>query len=220
MLAAIDNLIGLVIFLLIAAISSWLKRRQGGQEEGEPMPPPPRRSRPAGLPQEPPVAEEPAKPLSWEEELRRLLEGQPPETQAPPAPPPVIVESPRPAPMAAPPPLPETPAHRHRSVFDVIEEKSPVELEVEPDFRPLPELTESAQAYQRASQLGRTVEEHLREVTEHRVGTTSVQRKAGTPEAVTALAWVRHRQSLRSALLTSIILGPPRALADEWAVQK
>ncbi len=214
MLAGIESLIGLLIFVAISILASWLQKKQRQQGQDMPAPPPPRRPRGAGVPV-PAPAPPPQKPLSWEEELKKLLEGHLPQEEAPTAPPPpIVIQVPRPLP----PPLPATPApetHAHKSVFDVVEEKNPADISVEPAFRPLPQLTESAQAYHQASHLDDKVQAHLREVTQRPVGLTQVQhRTAGTPEGSAALALLRNPKSIRSALLASIILGPPRSLSD------
>ena len=99
-------------------------------------------------------------------------------------------------------------------MFEVIEERNPTEVSVEPSFRHLPGLSQSAKVHQDASQLDHKVEAHLRSVTQRPVGSTSVQHRAATPEASAALALVRNPKSIRSALLASIILGPPRALSE------
>lgn len=210
MLAGVDSLVGLIIFAVITMIASWLKKKQG-EGTDDSSAPPPRRSRTMDMPAPPPL-DEPAQPVSWEAELRRLLQGETAETPTAP-PPPVVYEARRPAPpqfpQAEPPPLPE-----HRDVFEVIEEPNPMNVDVQPRFQPLPTLTESVQAYQQASQLDRKVQDHLREVTQRPVGSTGVLRKGATPEATAALALVRSRHSVRAALLASVILGPPKALAE------
>ena len=206
--AAIEiKLILVVGFLIASAISQWMKKRKGA-EEGQDTPAPLPHPRRVGGP--PPVHQPETKPVSWEEELRRLLQGEPAEPA--PAPPPIVVHETRRVP---PPILPRPePAPRHRSVFEVEDQPSPMDVDVQPKFQPLPELTESVQAYQQASQLDRKVEAHLREVTQRPVGSTSVQHQGTTPEARAALALLRNPQSARTAILASLILGPPRALAD------
>jgi len=215
MFAGIDSLIGLLIFVAISIVASWLQKRQrGGQDQETPAP---ARHHPhhADRAEPPPIQHPSQKPASWEEELKRLLEGQLPETEpAPPPLPPVIVQTPRQAPSPihdAPTPPPE---HAHKSVFDVLEQRNPVDVDMDPGFHSLPGLTESDQAYQQASQLDRKVEQHLQEVTRHPVGATHVRHKAVTSEASVALALLRDPKSARSGMLLSVILGPPRALAD------
>ena len=211
--AAIEiKLILMVGFLVASAISSWMKKRK--ETEGhQDLPAPAPRPRHASVP--PPVQSE-QKQVSWEEELRRLLQGE--QAEPAPVPPPIIVHETRrtvPPPLVRPEPEPEPePVHRHRSVFEVEEQPSPMDVDVQPRFQPLPELTESVQAYQQASQLDHTVEAHLRSVTQRPVGSTSVQHKGIAPEAAVAVAMLRNPRSARTAILTSLILGPPRALAD------
>ena len=100
MLASIESFF---IFLLIAgasAVFNWLKKRGEDQTEwsGNELPPPTRRESGAERLPASPVSK-PTKASTWEEELRRMLEGTVPTTQSP-APPPVVVQERR-----APPPI-------------------------------------------------------------------------------------------------------------------
>ncbi len=202
MFAGIDSLLGLLIFVIISLLAGWLqkKQRRGQEEEPEetPWPPPKRRSQ--GAP--PPLPRPEQQPMSWEEELKRLLDGQP-ASPPPPPPPPVVVRS-EPA-YPTPPPLPE-----EFSESTYTAQRSPVEV----SFKPLAGLTESPQAYEKAASLEEKVQQHLRDVTTHRVGTTQVARKPLSANAREAVALVRKPDSLRSAVLASIILGPPRSLSE------
>lgn len=202
--AGMDSLIGLIIFILISAVASWLQRRQQGGENEDMPPPRPRRRTSSPPPPPPPVRTEQPRTLTWEEELKQLLEGQTPQAPPPPPPlpPPVLVER---RSQPPPPPLPEEFTETTYSV-----EHSPVEV----SFKPLPGLTEAARAYEQASSLEQKVEAHMRGVTRHPVGTSKVEHAALSREASHALALVRDPSSLRSALLASVILGPPKALAD------
>jgi hypothetical protein len=151
------------------------------------------------------VAAPPQRAPSWEEELKRLLEGKTAEPPpSPPVPPPILVQRPRPAP---PPPV-SIPEEFSESTYS--REHSPVEV----TFKPLPTLTESVHTIQEATSLEQKVQQHLREATEKPVQMTKVEHKASTREAVEVRAMVRNPKSLRSALVASVILGPPRALAD------
>ena len=192
MLADISGLIGLVIFVAIAIISSLLKRKQEDEFE---LPPElkPRRDKPPRPEQ--PVAR------NWEEQLRQLLEERP-------APPPVIEEVPAP-------PAPMRPVFRPTAV----EEPEPhIEVSlrtarpnVEPTFQRLPGLTQSDARFDDAASLQERVTQHLADVTRHRVGTTSAHH-AETPARVGELLnMIRHPEGVRRAMLASIILGPPRA---------
>jgi hypothetical protein len=206
-----ETLITILIFIGIAIFSSWLKRRQQADED-QPWPTSPtKRSTP---PPSAPASQRPAQPrptksVSWEEELRRLLEGEQP---AAPPPPPVIVHEPRRVP--APPPLPTAPARPTRPaarpvitpVLEIDEEQVGIPVQ-------LPGLTESASAYERATQLDLKVAERLRQasdqVTKHSVTPVArTERRQGT--AVAAL--FRDRTSLRAAMIASFVLGPPKAI--------
>ena len=214
MLGAIDNLFGLLIFVLISIVASWLQRKKGGGDEN-PMPAPPRpRRRPTATPspRSPSPAPAESTELSWEEELRRLLQSDTEEAKLPPSPPPIVVQ----VPHRTPPPIPaETVEHKHKSVFEVAEVRNPTDVEVTPKFHAFAGLHESDQAYAQASQLDHTVQAHLCQVTDHRVGSTHVQHRVPRAEATRALGLMRDRNSLRAAMLASVILGPPRALSDQ-----
>jgi hypothetical protein len=195
MFAGIESLIGLLVFVVISVLASWLQKKQQSQQEPPSLPP----RRPRGQSTPPPRHPQPApQPVSWEEELKRLLEGQTAEPPPPP-PPPIVVPHRQPAP---PPSLPRESAHPI--------EHSPVEV----TFKALPGLTESTLAYAEASTLEEKVQQHLRDVTRRPVAMTHVQHKASSREAAEALNLVRNPKSVRSAILASIILGPPRALAE------
>ena len=79
----------------------------------------------------------------------------------------------------------------------------------------LPGLTSSAQIYHQASQLDENVAERLRQITERVHHHAPVQQvRAASLEVSQAVALVRHRRSLRSVIMASVILGPPKALEN------
>ena len=222
MFAAADTLITLLIFAAIAVISSWWKNRHRGKESdpwgdggGPPPPLPSRRGTPA-----------PSKPTNWEEELRRLLEGE--EPAPPPARRPPPVDSPRPTPK--PPPIPRTPAPAVGEEGEM-EKGLAVELpklaestrsyqrakaldrKVEEHLRQSAGLATSASAYARASRLDLKVAEHLRQVTEQTPRLPVPHRERSlAPESVVVRAMLHDRRAARSAILAAVILGPPRSL--------
>lgn len=222
MFAAADTLITLLIFAAIAVISSWWKNRQRDQES-DPWgdgrgPAPPLPSRRGKGP--------PAQPTNWEEELRRLLEGE--EAAPPSAPPPPPVAPSRPAPK--PPPVPRRPVVVVReegemekglavelpklaeSARSYLRAKS-LEHKVEEDLRQRAGLATSASAYARASQLEVKVAEHLRHVTEDTARSPVPHReRAAAPESAVVRAMLHDRRAARSAILAAVILGPPRSL--------
>lgn len=209
---------GLLILLVIAAASAffnWLKKK-GEADGSQPAPPPIPGQREVPPPPPPPQAQ------NWEEELRKLLQGEEPAPPPPTRLPPLIVHQPRHVPP--PPPVP-------------VEEESPAP----PMFHPTPVLNQSAEAFERArridetaaqevdrgstlaaaaqaflvgSQLDDRMAEHLRQVTLRPVGKTGVTSGELTAEATAALELIRHPRSVRTAMIASVILGPPRALAE------
>src|SRR5215213_1021288 len=197
MFAGLDGLIGFVVFVVIAIITAFLKRK-----EEEPFEIPPelkqRRDQPP-RPSQPPPAKR-----NWEEELRKLLgetPAQPPVVRQPPPPlPPVrpVVRSYKPAPE---------PQDPHIQV--ALPAPNP---RIKPAFQTLPGLTESDSRYAGASHLQERVAHQLADVTRHRVGTTSVERRAASVETREVVAMLREPAGMRHAVLASVILGPPRAL--------
>ena len=79
-------------------------------------------------------------------------------------------------------------------------------------------LTESSEAYFRASQLHETAAAHLRradEQTEKHLALlkTPVRRAVSRPIGA-ALTQLRRPESVQQALIAAVILGPPKALAE------
>jgi hypothetical protein len=191
MLAAISGLIGLIIFVVVAILSSLLKRKEEGEFE---LPPElkPRRDKP---PPPQPVAR------NWEEQLRQLLEERP-------SPPPVIQELPAP-------PAPVRPVFRTTPAEEV-EPHIQVSLpaphpNVAPSFQRLTGLTQSGARYADAANLQHRVAQHLAGVTRQRVGTTSVARATIAPQVREAVTAMHDAEGVRRAILASVILGQPRA---------
>ena len=188
MLADISGLIGLIVFVVIAIIASLLKRK----EEPFELPPElkPRRDQPPQAPP-PPHAQRPPPPIkrSWEEELRALLEDRP-------APPPI-----RPQVHPVPPPI-VRPATR----------TSQVQEEDEGGVPPGLVLRESEKRYSEAARIQQRVAGRLADVTRHRVENTAVQRKETSADARALVAVLRNPQTVRRAVLASIVLGPPKAM--------
>jgi hypothetical protein len=221
MFAAIDitTLIGLLIFIVFAIVSALVKKKE------EPFELPPE-LKPRGDRPKPPVR-------SWEEELRRVLE-----QSAAPAPPPIVQHAPAPpSPLRVPPPAPAgvpppgplrgppmapplapppRPVVEHGWDEGRIEVTLPtLQQHVAPTFHPPRGLVDSDVRYAHASHLQERVAAHMGDVTRHRVGTTLVQRTAATMEATDAAQTLRTRRGVRTALIASIILGPPRAV-EGW----
>lgn len=193
-----------VIFLLVVVVLSllhgWWKKRKGEPEtetESDTWP----GQKPSRPPTSPPAGRPapPSKAASWEEELRRLLQGEEP---ARPAPPPVIVQQPR----SAPPPLPRA------APRPVLVEQS------DPDMArglpvKMPSLEHSAQAFLRASQLESKVAAHMQRVDQQVTTHPKLDlKKEVSPAIRQAIGLVRNRQSQRAAIIAGIVLGPPKAM--------
>jgi hypothetical protein len=196
-----EKLIFLVVVAIISMLHSWWKKKRGEPEteaESEPWP----SQKPSRPPTAPPAgrpAPLPSKAASWEEELRRLLQGEEP---ARPTPPPVVVQVPPPLPRVVSRPAPR-----------------PVVIEqVDPDMEKglpvqMPSLEQSAQAFLRASQLESKVATNMQRVDQQ----VTTHPKLGlkrqvAPEIRQAIGLVRNRQSQRAAIIAGIVLGPPKAM--------
>jgi hypothetical protein len=83
----------------------------------------------------------------------------------------------------------------------------------------LTRLAPSRAAYDKAGQLHESVAERLRKIDErtgHRhIETSTARREPVSPDAARAISLVRDPQTIRQAVITSLILGPPKALASE-----
>jgi hypothetical protein len=217
-LAIAEKLIFVIAIIIISILHSWWKKKRGEPEDEEnPWPGYPPRNKP----QSPPATQAPPKAptQSWEEELRRLLQGGAP---AQPAPPPVVVQpAPRSTPplvvvqqsRPAPPPLPRVVAPRPAPA-----PRPAASVGTDPDMDKglpvqMPSLMQSAQAYLRASQLDTKVAQHLQRVDDLVTKHQKVARKREvSPVVRQTLALLRDRQSLRAAILASVVLGPPKAM--------
>jgi len=184
----------------------WKKRKQPGQTDSS-----------LRDPSSPPAPPQPTAPSDWEEELRRLLGGEPPVTKPPP--------------VAAPPPLRPVIIHEPAKPISIgvvsLPAAQPVPSLAEPVFVhaeksvavSLPALQESITAYQRASHLHEEVAGHLRrveEMTHHHVANVpTALHQAPSAESVQTISMIRNPNTARQAIIASLILGPPKALAVE-----
>ncbi len=230
--AGIETLITLLIFVGLSVLSSWLKNRNAEKGADDLPPPPriPRRSRPNRPAQ--PASEQ--KTASWEEELRRLLEGESP---AAPPPQPILVERrvPEPPPL---PPITQTPLIRTASRRAVVQEEESAEGGGRAVNMPKLSQAASTQAYAsqvderagerlrqggafaaanasfaRASQLHELTAARMRHVSEQTPARMAVTtRVSRTSEGVRVSAMLRDPESVRTAIVASIILGRPKAM--------
>ena len=198
MLADIGNLVGLLIFAIIAILSAVLKKKQMDEEETFELPPELR----------PPRDREPApRARNWEEELRNLLEERP-------AVPPVVRHIP-PARTAVPPPImqPAESAWMETEASAEGPQYAPAHRFETVPFVPA-EQQEAARRFAEAAQLhDRVAHQYLPGI--HHAGTTSVQRAKESEEIVAVKDLFRTRKGARAAVIASLILGPPRALEND-----
>jgi hypothetical protein len=201
-----DTLLTILFFVAAAIISALVKKKQANQEGsdswGGDMTPPPRsqgKGQTAGR-------------SNWEEELRRLLQG---ETQSPPVQPPlppprrvVVSEPTRPGP---PPPLPA-----QSTVTVTVPYGAPLHKMAPPPAGQQvtrENLAQSKGAYDRASRLQTRAADRLKRAGEGiRTHKKAVVLKEGPLEAKQAVGWLQSPQTLRSALIASVILGPPKSM--------
>lgn len=223
--AAGDSWIGLLVFLafiLFSALQTFLKRRKGAADnEGGTI------ERPHPTPLQRGSEPEPAastKTMSWEEEIRRLLQGEAP--QAPPAPPPVVIverKPPAPPPLAIPPRAERVPARREPGppppppIFSRTGQTEESEThEVHKDSGHLARLEHSAVAHARASQLHEHVAQRLHQVdaTTDRARPTPAVRATRhvSPEVARVLELLRQPRSARQVLIAQAVIGAPKAL--------
>lgn len=225
-----ESLLILIVFVVLSALSNWMKKKSGQTEEGvgdQPHPTTPPPSRTTRTIPVPPASAHPRKTTDWQEELRRLLEGELP---APPTPP-VVVQPPPPA--AGPPPIhrpqPGTATGRvavESSRFAgslasfarstaAYQRASQVDESVAEHLDQRASLAESASAYQHASQLDQTVAGHLRDVSSRPAQAAAIVRhRIDSAEITQTKAMFRHPAAARQAIIASIILSPPKGLEN------
>lgn len=216
--ASLESILVFVAIVLISALSNWLKQRQERKQaeaRGETVPdgasPAPRPLFGDGEDEDVPPARPVTKPLDWQEELRRMLEG----------------DTPRPTPPVTPPPLPR------QTPMPVFDEEIPtrpapvltapartvvVSSQETPAARPLPmgRLQESATAFLRGTQVMGMAEARPQSV----IGQVAAARPAApmvvvgrSNEAALRLrSLLRDPVTVRQAVVASVVLGPPRAL--------
>jgi hypothetical protein len=203
-----ENLISLIIDLLTALLS-------GSKNEKQDSSPPVNRpdpSRPRPQPQ--------LRSTSWEDELRRLLEGQAPPQAAPPpqrTPPTISPQTlraitVRTLPAAVTNPAPVYPG-RERPILST----PPLPPGVEITSQQLAPMNESKQAYARASQLDQTAAARIERIPGQHVQLTAVVRRAASPEVVQVVSMFKNSRAARQAVIASVILGPPRSLEEQTA---
>lgn len=90
----------------------------------------------------------------------------------------------------------------------------PVPAGVQVSPSQLASLSQSREAYERASHLDKKVAEHMDRVPGQRVLDTHVERR-GVPEEITqAVSLFKSASMARQAVIAALILGPPRSLEE------
>ena len=228
--ASVEGAILLLVLYLISALFNWIKRRAEQKQSGAPVPAP---LRPGEHPA--PATTPTTAGKSWEEELKRLLEGESP-VFAPSPPPPAA-----PPPVITPPPPVLAPARASASRRAAAVE--PMSEESDAPSRPLATLRESESAYRRGSSLDRRTEERLKKVQALDTAEAAYSSASHLHERVAArmrhvvdhtrdaspsplethrrhvaatapLALLQSPQSARQAIVTALVLAPPKAMEN------
>jgi hypothetical protein len=202
-----DSLITALILLVVSALATWLKKKGAEPGDGDSSP---------GS-QQTPTPRPLQRPTNWEEELRRMLAGQPPAEPPPgrPTPPPTKT-----TPWQTPPPVvirPVLVSQKRPTVVSTpraVPAPPPVPSSVEMSAGRMAPMTESKTAYDRASQLDKKVAEHIGRVSGQRVLATTVVRREASPELAQAVSLFKNARTARQAVIASIILGRPRSLEE------
>ena len=212
-----EKLIVIAVIIIGSIIHSWIQRKREEAEEASsprpsfPRPPSPgQRPGQTGAPMRRPAVPRPDSPGTggmtgdWQEDLRRLLQGEipgaTPRTESPPVLPPARASRP----PAAPPPLL---AHS-----DIPVPGEGQEMEVGLPVAPV-NLSQVDSAHERAqvqSSAAQRLQDASSQVSAHLATPSSRARPAGRRGVARQI--FRDRQTQRDAMVASIVLGPPRAL--------
>ena len=171
-----------------------LTRRSRGQAQTPPQRTPPRQS-----PQMP-QASLPRTAADWQEQLRRVLEGEPA--------PPVIIKPVLLPPESAPQRPPVVAAPKKQPAARQISER---------DLDCKSPLHTSAAGHERAGKLHAAVEERMRVIGEQRMKHTPASSERARPRAHSAFVQrlKRNPRAMREAFVASIIFGPPQGLEED-----
>lgn len=247
-IASIEGLLVFLVIVLLSALSNWLKQKKElEQQRRRNLQGPPMVTRRSPQGQLPPTVQppQPAPPpkLDWEEQLRRLLEGDvgAPEPEVVPEQMPTGAEPSQQTPV--PPPLipqagPTKPQeHVQRAPTEQgapVRPSQPAPTPVSPAAPPhskaeesytgtsvtaeLAKLEASAAAYKRAAELAAQTAARLEEIARLRgVGgyeRSRVPTGGVSPEVQQVREMLGNPRSASQALIAAVILGPPRALKE------
>jgi hypothetical protein len=195
-----EQLIIFLLFVVGSIISSYIQHKKKQEEERQQRELEDLTRREGSAPSVPRNAPWPKTAADWQEELRRMLEGetprQPPPVIKPVLLPPVQQQQPPPAPVPQPPPALAEAARRaeHKAL-----------------------LQRTAGQYQRAENLHASVKERLRAVAEqtttHRSAEPRHHRRAAQSDFVSRLR--QHPGAMREAFIASIIFEAPKGLEEK-----
>ena len=186
-----NNVIGIIVAIIVTIIASLVKKKQPDDEWELPPELKPRRD-------QPPQPSQPPKVSRWEEELRRVLQEQPapPPIVRPALPPPLIYQQPPPVPAVE---------------YQVSSDEGAHEGTTSPRLHT---FSESTDTYAHASSLLQRTQDQLHQLhsaTHRAAAPASVHHVETAPEIRALVNSLRHPHTARTAILASIILGPPRA---------
>ena len=204
-----EKLILIIAIVIISLLHIWWKKRNGeGDEDAAPWSGQPQRRPPVAPPASRPSGPSPTKASNWEDELRRLLQGEDP---ARPVPPPIVVQQ---APPPLPGAIPPRPAAQRPAPMPRPEPVAQVDSDMGSGWSAQrPSMVESAQAFLHGSMAESQLAGHIqREHSEVAIRPIFELKKKASPEIRQAVALVRNRQSQRVAIIAGIILGPSKAM--------
>lgn len=223
--ANVEGAIILLVLWLLSALFNWIKRRAEEKQSGAPAPAPPRPG------EHPAPATAPATAAkTWEEELKRLLEGESP-VVTPSPPPPVITPPP---PVLAPgratttrraaavePPseeggLPSRPVATLRKSEAAHRQGSTIGRRAGARLQQAQSFASAEAAFSSASQLHERVAARMRHVVDHtrEVSSSPLEIRRHHVAATATLALLQSPQSARQAIVTALVLAPPKALEN------
>lgn len=204
-----EKLIVIAVLVIGGMIHNWFQRRQEEKESQN------QNRRRQDSPSDGPD-------MSWEEQMRRLLHGDPEGPSVPPPQPPSRREMTRPPVILAPPPVPASLRRPAAPPPILVQTSIPVPDEGREEEVGLPvetvKLGAASSAYERASHLQSEVAARMLATTSriasHALPTAPPPGVArGSVRAPSpARQYFADRTSQRAAVVASVILGPPRAL--------
>ena len=228
--ASVEGAIILLVLWLLSALFNWIKRRAEEKQSGAPPAIPPRPGEHPAPATAPTTAAK-----SWEEELKRLLEGESPVfTPSPPPPvaPPVIVTVPPPVlgpgrasvtrrtaavePWSEESDAPSRPLATLRESEAALRRGSTLDRRTGERLQKAQSLATAEAAYSSASQLHERVAARMRHVVDHtrEVGAAPLEIRRHHVAATATLALLQSPLSARQAIVTALVLAPPKAMEN------